>query len=66
MRIKRISLDLSTRRPAAGTVTDGVGYLIVTAAAAWAVFTKIGVGRLRRAWFNLDRIWEIALIVNES
>jgi hypothetical protein len=26
------------------------------------VFTKIGVGILRRAWFNLDLIWAIALI----
>jgi len=47
---------------AAATVVHGAGYLIVTAAAAWAVFTKIGVGILRRAWFNLDLIWAIALI----
>ena len=43
-------------------MAHGVGYLIVTAVAAWAVFTKIGVGMLRRAWFNLDLIWAIALI----
>jgi hypothetical protein len=47
---------------AAATVVHGAGYLIVTAAVAWAVFTKIGVGILRRAWFNLDLIWAIALI----
>ena len=47
---------------AAATVVHGAGYLIVTAAVAWAVFTKIGVGMLRRAWFNLDLIWAIALI----
>jgi hypothetical protein len=47
---------------AAATVVHGAGYLIVTAAAAWVVFTKIGVGVLRRAWFNLDLIWAIALI----
>jgi hypothetical protein len=46
---------------AAATVVHGAGYLIVTAAAAWAVFTKIGVGMLR-AWLNLDLIWAIALI----
>jgi hypothetical protein len=40
----------------------GAGYLIVTAAAAYAVFTKLGVGILRRAWFNLDLIWAVALI----
>jgi hypothetical protein len=41
----------------------GAGYLIVTAAVAWAVFTKVGLGVLRRAWFNLDLIWAVALIV---
>ena len=47
---------------AAATFVHGAGYLTVTAAVAWAVFTKIGVGILRRAWFNLDLIWAIALI----
>jgi hypothetical protein len=47
---------------AAATLAHGVGYLIVTAAVAWVVFTRIGVGMLRRAWFNLDLIWAIALI----
>ena len=44
------------------TLVHGAGYLIVTAAAAWAVFTKLGVGLLRRAWFNVDLIWAFALI----
>ena len=35
------------------TLVHAAGYLIVTAAAAWIVFTKVGVGLLRRAWFNL-------------
>jgi hypothetical protein len=26
------------------------------------VFTKLGVSLLRRAWFNLDLIWAVALI----
>jgi hypothetical protein len=47
---------------ATATLVHGAGYLIVTAAAAWAVFTKVGVGMLRKAWFNLDVIWAIALI----
>jgi hypothetical protein len=46
----------------AATVAHGSGYLLVTAAAAWVVFTKFGVGMLRRAWFNIDLIWAIALI----
>jgi hypothetical protein len=44
------------------TLAHGAGYLIVTAAVAWVVFTKVGVGMLRRAWFNLDLVWAIALI----
>jgi hypothetical protein len=44
------------------TLAHGLGYLMVTAAAAWLVFTKLGVGILRKAWFNLDLIWAVALI----
>ncbi len=44
------------------TAVHGAGYLAVTAAVAWAVFTKLGVGILRKAWFNLDVIWAAALI----
>ena len=44
------------------TLVHGAGYLIVTAAAAWVVYTKLGVGLLRKAWFNLDLIWAVALI----
>ena len=47
---------------ATAILAHGAGYLMVTAAASWVVFTKIGVGILRRAWFNLDLIWAIALI----
>ena len=46
----------------AATLIHGAGYLIVTAAAAWLVFTKLGVGILRKAWFNLDLFWAVALI----
>jgi hypothetical protein len=46
----------------AATLAHGAGYLAVTAAAAWLVFAKVGVGILRRAWFNLDLIWAAALI----
>jgi hypothetical protein len=47
---------------ATATLVHGAGYLVVTAAVAWAVFTKVGVGVLRKAWFNLDLIWALALI----
>src|SRR6516162_9865806 len=45
---------------ATATLVHGAGYLVVTAAVAWAVFTKVGVGVLRKAWFNLDLIWALA------
>lgn len=49
---------------ASATLVHGAGYLIVTAAAAWAVFTKVGLGMLRKAWFNLDLVWAVALIAS--
>ncbi|HKE84752.1 MAG TPA: hypothetical protein VKB50_13410 [Vicinamibacterales bacterium] len=45
------------------TGLHAVGYLVVTAFVAVLVFEKVGVGILRRAWFNLDLIWSAALIV---
>jgi hypothetical protein len=47
----------------AATAAHGAGYLVATAAAAWLVFEKLGVGMLRRAWFNVDLLWAGALIV---
>jgi hypothetical protein len=51
--------------PGAALLATGlhaVGYLAVTAAVAVLVFEKLGVGILRRAWFNLDLIWSAALV----
>jgi hypothetical protein len=39
-----------------------LGYLAVTAVVAVVVFERLGVGILRRAWFNTDVIWSAALI----
>ena len=36
----------------------------MTAFVAVLVFERLGVGMLRRAWFNLDLIWAIALIAS--
>ena len=44
------------------TGVHAVGYLAVTAFIAVLVFEKLGVGILRRAWFNLDLIWSAALV----
>ena len=45
------------------TGLHAVSYLAVTAFVALLVFDKLGVGILRRAWFNLDVIWASALVV---
>ena len=45
------------------TGLHAVSYLAVTAFVAVLVFEKVGVGILRRAWFNLDLIWAGALVV---
>jgi hypothetical protein len=37
------------------------GYLLVTAIVAVLVFEKLGLAMLRKAWFNVDLLWAIAL-----
>jgi hypothetical protein len=46
------------------TAVHGGSYLLVTAAIAWIVFSRLGVGLLRKAWINLDLIWAVALIAS--
>jgi len=45
------------------TLIHTLGYFAVTAAVALLVYQKVGLGMLRRSWFNLDLIWAIALVV---
>jgi hypothetical protein len=40
-----------------------MSYLVVTTLAAWVVYRKLGVAILRTAWFNVDRVWAVALVV---
>ena len=44
------------------TLVHTLGYLTVTAAVAMIVYQKVGLAILRKAWFNLDLIWAVALI----
>jgi hypothetical protein len=44
------------------TLVHTLGYLTVTAAVALVVY-KLGLALLRKAWFNLDLVWAVALIV---
>ena len=45
------------------TIVHSSGYLAASAAIALVVFEKLGVGLLRKAWFNLDLVWAVALMV---
>jgi hypothetical protein len=45
------------------TLVHGTGYLTITALAAWIVYEKLGLGLLRKAWFNLDLVWAVALLL---
>lgn len=44
------------------TGLHAVGYLAVTAFVALIVFEKLGVGILRKVWFNVDLVWAGALV----
>jgi hypothetical protein len=51
---------------AAGAIAVAIhtlAYLTVMALAAWVVYRKLGLGLLRKAWFNLDWMWAAALVV---
>jgi hypothetical protein len=43
------------------TSLHAAGYLVITALVAVLVFEKLGVAILRKAWFNLDLLWGVAL-----
>jgi uncharacterized membrane protein (UPF0136 family) len=40
-----------------------LGYLLVTGLVAIIVYERLGVGILRRAWFNVDVFWMLALMI---
>jgi hypothetical protein len=44
------------------TMVHTLGYLAVTAVIAVVVFEKLGLGMLRKAWFNLDLVWATTLL----
>jgi hypothetical protein len=48
---------------AASVTVHTLGYLLMTALVALLVYEKFGVAILRRAWFNIDLIWMIALMI---
>ena len=48
----------------AAVVVHTAGYLLVSLLIALLVYEKLGLSLLRRAWFNVDVIWMIALMIS--
>ena len=44
-------------------VVHTLGYLLTTALVAIVVYEKLGVAILRHAWFNIDLVWMLALMI---
>jgi hypothetical protein len=52
--------------PLAGMIASlvhTIAYLAATGALAWVVYRKVGLGLLRKAWFNFDLLWGVALVI---
>ena len=60
------TMEASAWSAASATLIHSGGYLAVSAVLAIVVFEKLGVGLLRRAWFNLDLVWAIALVITSA
>lgn len=45
------------------TAVHTLGYLAVMGIIAVVVYEKVGLAILRKAWFNLDIVWSLALVV---
>jgi hypothetical protein len=54
--------DVGVWSAVSATMIHSAGYLSVTAVLAAAVFERLGLGLLRKAWINLDLVWAIALV----
>jgi hypothetical protein len=54
-----------TTSPLAGMIATGIHtmtYLAVTGLIAWVVYRKLGLALLRKAWFNFELFWAVALV----
>ena len=40
-----------------------LSYFTVMTTAAWLVYRKVGLAILRAAWFDMDRMWAVALLI---
>jgi hypothetical protein len=50
----------------AAVVVHSSAHLLVALFVALLVYEKLGLALLRRAWFNLDLLWTIALVVSAA
>jgi hypothetical protein len=52
--------------PVAGMIASlvhTIAYLAVTGTLAWIVYRKLGLGLLRKTWFNFNLLWGVALVI---
>ena len=64
--IQDLSPEVIARSPGLMLLAVGVhtaGMLLVTTAVAVLVYEKLGLALLRRAWFNVDALWAVALLI---
>jgi len=47
----------------AAVVVHTLGYLVTTALVAIVIYEKLGIAILRYAWFNIDLVWMLALMI---
>jgi hypothetical protein len=58
-----LSLDVATLvQDGAAVLVHTLAMLVVMGMVALAVYEKLGVGVLRRAWLNLDLLWAVAVL----
>ena len=58
--------EMTAASPLTGVLATAVhtaAYLAVTGIVAWVVYSKCGLGVLRKAWLNLNIVWAVALVV---
>ncbi len=56
-------LDMATLvQDGAAVLVHTLAMLVVMGVVALAVYEKLGVGVLRRAWLNVDLLWAIAVL----
>ena len=51
---------------AASVAVHALGYLVTTALLAILIYERVGVAILRRAWFNIDLMWMLALMITSA